>query len=48
MLTEYCPLCGHLDCDCEDVLTPEEFEKLVKDEKKDLTEITERPNEQIR
>jgi hypothetical protein len=27
-----CPLCGRWDCDCEDVLTPEEYAELVKKE----------------
>jgi hypothetical protein len=27
----YCLLCGHMDCDCQDVLTEEEYERLVKE-----------------
>jgi hypothetical protein len=27
-----CPLCGRWDCECEDILTPEEYERLVNEE----------------
>lgn len=29
-----CPLCYNWDCECEDILTPEEYQRLVKEEKK--------------
>ena len=25
-----CPLCGRWDCECEDILTAEEYKKLVE------------------
>lgn len=27
-----CPLCGKWDCDCEDILTEEEYRKLIEEE----------------
>lgn len=27
-----CPLCGRWDCECEDILTPEEYKRLVEEE----------------
>jgi hypothetical protein len=29
-----CTLCGRMDCDCEDVLTEEEYKKLVEESKR--------------
>lgn len=30
--TTDCPLCLSWDCDCQDILSPEEFEELVKEQ----------------
>jgi hypothetical protein len=32
MKYEDCPLCGRWDCACEDILSPEEYQRLVKEE----------------
>lgn len=38
---EDCPLCSWWDCDCEDILSPEEYKKLVNKEiKNNLVEAS--------
>jgi len=32
MKYEDCPLCGRWDCECEDILSPEEYKRLVEEE----------------
>lgn len=32
-----CPLCLRMDCECEDILTKEEFDRLVAEDSKNET-----------